>query len=79
MPNRRFTIATTLTLLIISIVCLNYRSVRWIGVGYLTVVALIFPVQFLIAFCVIVAATVIYLKIDSYPRRLRHKRVDLDP
>lgn len=54
-------IATTLTLLIISIICLNYRSVRWIGIGYLTVVALIFPVQFLLVFCSIVIVIGVYL------------------
>ena len=74
--------ATALTLLIVSIICLNYRSVRWIGIGYLTVVALLFPTEFLIAFCVIVAVVIIYLNINAelnkQPRRLQHgARVDL--
>jgi hypothetical protein len=78
MPNRRFTIATTLTLLIISIVCLHYRSVRWIGTSYLTVVALIFPTEFLIAFCFILAIVIIYFNINLEPkkatRRLPYER-----
>jgi hypothetical protein len=63
---------------IISTVCLHYRSVRWIGIGYLTVVALIFPTEFLIVFCVILAVVIMHFNINLEPkkatRRLPYER-----